>query len=318
MQQFLLISSIFLWICSFSSSVLAGPWFTGPLLAPAGHTIPKGHTNVEVYGLDVETTGRFDASGHLIHTPLFRSLVANPIISHGLTDWMDVQFIVPYVYNHTRNVSSHRLADVSAVVGLQVLEQKESKWKPNLRFAITETFPTGRFEYLNPDLAGTDATGLGSYETQLALNFQLLHEVLPGHYLRTRLSLTRLYSSRVRVHGLNSYGGAVDTSGTIATGTENDADLAFEFTLDKHWVAVMEGYISEGQSTRFDGILSIGNIGGPTVTIGSDRFYEEALAPALEYNFNENIGLIGGLWFPITGKNTSNYMAFILALNAFW
>lgn len=39
--------------CAFlllSSTANAGPWWTGPLLAPAGHTIPKGHSNLELYG----------------------------------------------------------------------------------------------------------------------------------------------------------------------------------------------------------------------------------------------------------------------------
>lgn len=318
MQQIIRPVVIFLCICTLNAPTFAGPWFTGPLLAPSGHIIPRGHTNLEVYGLDILSNGHYDESGRLIHTPLFTSLVANPLLSHGFTDWMDVQITVPYVYNSTLGQHHQRLADVSAVIGLQLLEQKESQWRPDLRFAVAETIPTGRFDALNPQLAGTDATGLGSYQTQFALNFQQLTEVFKSHYLRTRLSLTRLYSSKVPVHGLSSYGGAIDTEGTISTGVENDADLAFEFTLNQNWVAVMEGYVSQGQSTRFNGILSIGNLGSPTVSIGSGNYYEEALAPAIEYNFNENIGLIGGVWFPIKGKNTTDYTTYVLALNAYW
>ncbi len=122
----------------------------------------------------------------------------------------------------------------------------------------------------------------------------------------------------MKVNGFNSYGGSLLTRGTIATGVENDVDLAFEYTLTQNWVAVMEGYISEGQATRFNGIVNIGTLGGPSVSIGSGKFYEEALAPALEYNFNENIGLIGGVWFPVQGKNTADYITYVLALNAFW
>lgn len=318
MQQIIKPLIIFLCIYVFSNSAVAGPWFTGPLLAPAGHTIPSGHTNFEMYGLDVVTDGQYLESGRRVRSPLFRSLVANPVLTHGFTDWMDAQMVIPYVYNSTRGHHYHRLADVSAALGFQLIEQKESKWKPDLRFVVQETFPTGRFDSLNPDFAGTDATGLGSYQTQFALNFQYLAEVFTSHYLRTRLSLTRLYSSRVNVVGLNSYGGSTTTQGSINTGVENDADLAFEFTLTQNWVAVMEGYISEGQATRFNGIVNIGNLGGPSPNIGSGSFYEEALAPALEYNFNQNVGLIGGVWFPIKGRNTSHYITYVLALNAYW
>lgn len=316
MQQLRGIVVTFLLICA--STAIAGPWFTGPLLAPAGHTVPKGHINFEMYGLDVRANGHFNDNGKKVRTPLFQSIVGNPVFTYGVTDWMDVQALTPYVRNSTRGVNSEGYGDLTGVIGLQVMEQKESKWKPSLRFAISETFPTGKFEYLSPQLAGTDATGLGSYMTQLALNFQHLTQVFDTHYLRTRLSLTRLYSSKVKVHGLNSYGGVVDTDGQIATGIENDADLAFEFTLTQNWVAVMEGYVSEGKATRFNGILSLNNIGGPSVSIGSGDFFETALAPAIEYNFNEHIGLIGGVWFPLSGKNTSDYVAYLLALNAYW
>lgn len=301
-----------------SPIALAAPWFTGPLLAPSGHTIPRGHVNLEVYGLHIASDGSYNASGQLIRNPLFTTRVANPIMSIGLNDWMDAQFSLPYIFANTRKVNSNRLGDVAAALGFQILEQKDSAWKPNLRFAIQETIPTGRFDRLNPLALGTDSTGLGSYQTQFALNFQHLTEVFSTHYLRTRLSLTRLYSSQVNVHGLNSYGGSVTTNGVIATGVENDANLAFEFTLTQHWVAVMEGYVSQGDSTRFNGNFGIGNLGSPDNHIGSGSYYEEALAPAIEYNFNSNIGLIGGVWFPIKGRNTSHYITYMMALNAYW
>lgn len=310
----LLINLIFL--TPFIHATSSAPWLTGPLLAPAGHTVPRGHTNFEFYGLDIFTNGHFDESGRLTRTPLFRTVVADPILTHGFTDWLDVQIVAPYAFNSTLGRHSDRMADVSGTVGLQILEQRESAWKPDLRFAIQEIFPTGRFEFLDPAALGTDATGIGAYQTQLALNFQQVTE-FKSHFLRTRLSLTRLYCSPVTVHGFNSFGGSEKTEGIVNAGVENDADLAFEFTLTQHWVLVMEGYISQGDSVLFNGTNSIGNI-GPAVTTLSGPYYEEALAPAIEYNFTANVGLIGGVWFPVKSRNTSDYMTYLLALNAYW
>lgn len=318
MQQFFKLIAIFVCFGNLNNLAIAGPWLTGPLLAPSGHTIPRGHTNLEVYGLNILSNGQYNASGQIIPNPLFQTVMANPVFSHGLTDWLDVQMIVPYAFNSTRGVHYNRITDVAASIGLQLLEQKGHFWKPDLRFAVQQVFPTGKFERLNPQLAGTDSTGLGSYQTTIAFNFQHVTELFKTHYLRTRLSLSHLYSSAVTINGLSSYGGTVNTQGRIRPGGENDADLAFEFTVTKNWVAVMEGYISQGEATRFNGILTTGNIGGPPVNVGSGDYYEEALAPAIEYNFNENIGLIGGIWFPIKGKNTANYTTYVLALNAFW
>lgn len=309
---------IFLCLSLFNQIALADPWFTGPLLAPAGHTVPKGHTNFELYGLDSTTNGSYNNFGTLIHAPHFESHVINPVITHGYTDWFDVQLTTPYIFNSTRGVDYHRLADVAVAFGIQIWEQNKSPKRVDVRILIQETFPTGRYQHLSPAELGTDSTGLGSYQTQFGLNFQYLLQVLDTHYLRTRLIITRLYASPVTVAGLNSYGGTPITLGKINPGTENGIDLAFEYTLTQNWVAVFEGTMSNGRATRFNGVLTIGNIGGPGATIGSGQYREKALAPALEYNLNGNLGLIGGVWFPLSGENTSHYLTYVLALNAYW
>lgn len=307
---------IFLYAGFLTGMSYAGPWFTGPILAPAGHTVAKGHTNFEFYGLDVNTDGQYTSSGKFRSIPLFNSVLLNPLLTHGFTDWLDVQLSLPYAFNSTQGVHYNRITDTSVGVGIQLFEQKKSKWLPDLRFFIQETFPSGAYELLNPAFLGTDATGLGSYRTLIAANFQYLKELYNSHYLRTRLMISRLYSSKVNVSGINSFGGTANTHGTINPGPEDNVDLAFEYTLTQHWVAVMEGYYSEGQASRFNGILDIVN--DDSTFIGSNQYYEYGLAPALEYNFNANLGIIGGVWFPVKGKNTSHFMTYVLAINAYW
>jgi hypothetical protein len=318
MRQFIKPVVIFLSLCGFNNLVFAGPWFTGPLLAPAGHTIPNGHTNLEMYGIDVFSNGRFDQSGNLIHTPLFRSVVANPIISHGFTDWLDAQISIPYVFNSTLGKNSNKITDISTALGIQLVEQKGSPTRADVRILLQEVFPTGRFENLNPALLGTDSTGLGSYQTQIGLNLQYLREIYNGHYLRSRLILSHLHASAVNINGFTSYGGSANAHGRVSAGSENDINLGFEYTLTQNWVAVLEGTYSKGNSTRFSGDLNVGNLGGPQSNIGYPDYDETALAPAIEYNFNSHIGVIGGVWFPLTGKNTSHYMTYLLALNTYW
>lgn len=302
-----------------NQSVNADPWFTGPLLAPAGHTVAKGHTNFEIYGLDVLNNGHYDNNEHLIHTNLFKSRIVNPIITHGFTEWLDVQLAVPYAFNSTQNASYNRLADISVALGLQLIEQNKSPKRVDLRVLVQETFPTGRYERLSAKRLGTDSTGLGSYQTQVGLNLQYLLQVFDTHYLRTRLIFSHLFTTPVKVHGLDSYGGTKTTAGTINAGSDNTFDIAFEYTLTQNWVAVMEGTIANGDATRFNGVLNTGPIGQPTTSsIGSGDYKEKALAPAVEYNFNSNLGLIGGVWFPVSGKNTSHYTTYVLALNAYW
>ncbi|MBI2784906.1 MAG: hypothetical protein HYX60_00785 [Legionella longbeachae] len=294
----------------------ATPWFTGPIFAGSGHTIPRGHTNFEIYGIDVLSNGKYNNSGNVINTPLFKSILINPLLTHGFTDWMDIQVSVPYAYNATRGMSYNHVADNSLGAGFQLIEQKKHKLLPDLRLFIQEIFPTGKFEQLSPVLLGTDSTGLGSYRTNITLNFQYLAEVFNSHYLRTRLIYSRLYSTPVNVTGLSSFGGTLNTRGKIDPGTESDIDLAFEFTLTQNWVAVMEGYITQGGANNFSGILNTVNDGDTPSFRGN--FYETGLAPAIEYNITSNVGIIGGVWFPVKGQNTSHFISYVVALNAFW
>jgi len=308
----------FLFMLGGSATVFAGPWFTGPIFAPAGHTIPKGHTNFEMYGLDIYTRGRYTDTGQIVRFPVIMTTVANPILTHGFTDWFDVQLGIPYLFNATRDIAFNRLGDVSVAAGFQLAEQKQNRGLPDIRLMFAETVPTGRFEDLIPELAGMDSTGYGTYQNQITLNFQHVKTLFQTHYLRTRLALSAYHFSPVHIHGFNSYGGDATTDGVIEAGAEWDADLAFEYTVTQNWVAVMEGYISKGQSTRFHNNNAVKTETGDQVVIGNGSYREIVLAPAIEYNFSGNIGVIGGVWFPVNGKNTSKYLGYCLALNAYW
>ncbi len=59
MKKINIIKIIFL----FSSFHLyADPWFTGPILAPAGRVVQIGHINFELYGFWTTKTGSYDRS----------------------------------------------------------------------------------------------------------------------------------------------------------------------------------------------------------------------------------------------------------------
>ncbi|CEK10436.1 transporter family protein [Legionella hackeliae] len=305
--------------CCFSSSLTwaGGPWFTGPLLAPAGHTIPRGHTNLEVYGFYTDNEGIYTRHWKLIHTPRSESIVGNPIFSHGLTDKLDIQYGIPYVYNKNQGASAQGLGDTSVALGYQLLEQKGSSWRPDLRVTVQEIIPTGKFETLNPLNNGADATGLGSYQTGIAFNFQHLRQIGETHYLRTRLSLNYLHAYDVDIEGASSFGGTTQTLGTINPGSLFTADLAAEFTLTQNWVAVMEGYYASRAATRFRGFIGNDAQGNPA-SIGHGDIEEITLSPAIEYNFSPNIGIIAGPWFTVSGRETTKFISYVAAINAYW
>ncbi len=302
---------------SYSEYSLADPWFTGPILAPPGRTIPNGHTNFEVYVFDTLTQGIFDRNWQLIRLPRSESIVVNPIFSHGYADKFDIQFSVPFVYNNARRTNTRYVGDSALTLGYQLIEQNNSRWRPNLRITLQEIIPTGRFRQLNPANNGADATGSGSYQTAFGLNLQHLAQFNEVNYLRTRISLSYVYAFPVSVEGLTSYGGTNSTSGRVWPGDLMSLDWAYEYTVTQNWVAVMETFIASRNATHFKGFIGLDPM-GRMVDIGRRASINITLAPALEYNFSGNLGIIAGPWFSIAGKNTPDFLSYVVAINGFW
>lgn len=314
MKRILAILLTLLW-CSTKS--IAGPWFTGPLLAPAGHTIPAGHVNFEPYLFITDNNGIYNRHWRLSHAPLSHSVTGNPIFTYGLTDHFDIQYSIPYAYNTANQRHYQHISDVSAILGYQALEQGKSKWLPDLRITLQEIFPSGKFRNLDPTFNGIDATGSGSYQTVVALNFQHLFQLTELNYLRTRLSVAYQMPIDVHIRGYSSYGGGFLAKGSIDPGNMFTLDGAAELNITQNWVLVMEGYYVNRDRTHFNGFPGF-KTDGTLATVGHDQVEEISLAPAIEYNFNENVGLIAGYWWSIAGKNAVNFNSVVIALNLFW
>lgn len=283
----------------------ASPWMTGPLLAPAGKTIPAGHVNIEPYALYTVTENAF------------RNLNLLPIVTVGLTSFLDLQATLPYYYNWERHQHGSHIADASLTLGLQVLTQKENTWIPDLRFTIQENFPTGVYQNLNPAKFGTDVTGHGSYGTSFGLNFQRVDELIKEHYLRTRLSIIYTNLGKVKVHGLNAFGGGINTQGLVNPGNSFSTDLAFEYSLTQNWVPVFEMLYTQSLKTNFTGVSGF-TPAGDLAGVGGAGGKQFSLAPALEYNFNANLGVIAGVWFSVSGPHASRFTTEAIAINYYF
>jgi len=292
-------------LLSFSSTVFASPWWTGPLLAPSGRTIPAGHVNFEPYGF------------YTVYPQHYRNYELLPILTVGLTNFIDLQTSLPVDYDTDQGQHSGGIGDYSLGLGFQILREDENTWLPYLRMTIQEIFPTGKYQNLNPTKLGTDQTGNGTFQTSINFIFQKTKQFKKEHYLRTRLALAGGYAQDVTVRGFNAYGGGAGAVGKVAPGNNYSADLAFEYSLTQHWVPVFEMLYANSKATGFSGnpgLSASGAVGG----VGGGGGSQISLAPAIEYNFNGNIGIIGGVWFSVTGKPSSQFTAYTIALNYYF
>lgn len=303
-------------LCGFAQ---AEPWFTGPILAQSGKTVDLGHFNFELYGISTTRPAIFNNDGNAIRTPTLYTLQALPLLTYGLTHRIDVQVGVPYLRRHIAGIKGDdkHIGDTSVLLGFQLLRQHPGSFLPNLRLTIQEIFPTGQFAGTTPTDKGAGATGAGSYQNILALNFQQLTQFTEINYLRTRLSLAYIYPHSTNVRGISIFGGDPNTRGVVHPGSSMIADLAGEFTVTQHWVMVMEVFYTKHQASSFTG--NRGVIPGHILPmIGSPKGYQFSIAPAIEYNFSKHIGILAGQWIALSGRNTSDFTSTVIALNAFW
>ena len=289
-------------------SALGLPWMTGPLLAPSGHTLAAGHTNVEPYLFVTDSFGTYTRKWARHNTPTTITVNPTAVITQGLSRHFDFQAAIPYVYNHKSGQSSAFFADISTTLGYQLLEQNKANWMPDLRLTLQETFPTGEYNDLNPAKKGTDATGAGSYQTSFGANFQKTWQ-FNSRYLRSRLSFIYTIPSSIKLTGVDAYGGSAATNGTLTYGNKFVTDLGFEYTLTNNWVPALDiVYEVSGNKNSFSGTPGTSTPSKP----GGDQV---ALAPAMEYNFSQNLGIIAGVWFTVAGKNTADFVSGVFALN---
>ncbi len=281
------------------------PWYAGPLLAPSAHVIPPHSYNIQPYLFFTDTYGQFDKHGNSHALPHHKHQIKPQVVfQFGMFERLDGVVSIPGIRNRQNGHSSTNIGDANASLGFGIL--KESAYHPAILVSVQETFPTGKYNNLDPKKGGVDATGGGSYQTTINLNFSKVVWWWTTHPMALRLSLGYSIPSSVKVNNFNAYGGAVGTHGTVHPGNSFSADFGYEYSFTQRWVAALDVVYSYSWKTTFSGHAT-----APMTSPFSDQF---SLAPALEYNPSPNLGLLAGVWFTVWGRNSSNFFSEIVSV----
>ena len=87
-------------------------------------------------------------------------------------------------------------------------------------------------------------------------------------------------------------------------------DIAMEYTLTRNWAFAADLFYVYSNKTKFSG-TTLAPIGRPS----SEQL---SFAPAIEYNWNINVGIITGAWVTLTGRNSSCFRGSVTAVNVYF
>lgn len=286
------------------------PWYAGPLLTPSAHIIAPGSVNVQPYLFYTNNYARFDQQGHSKKIPSIHTF--NPTVPClvGMLPWMELTFNVQGVWTQARKQYTGFWGDTTVGLGFGLLS--EGPYRPALFFGIKETFPSGRYQKLNPKKQGTDATGGGSYSTNLSFNIAKVIWWVPLHPMNVRASFSYSLPALVSVKGYNAYGGGTGTRGKVHPGNTFQGDLGFEYSFSQKWVFPLDVVYVYSRKTTFSGKPGRTAPGVPAA-VGGPFNDNLSLAPGLEYNPKENMSFLAGVWFSVWGRNSLNFASAVFS-----
>jgi hypothetical protein len=294
-------------------SVREDPLFTGTLLSTRGSTMDHGHMVVEPYFYFTRFGGLYNNNWRLQSATSTRTMVLQTYFIYGVTERIDLEIAPQWLGNYAKSESSEGFGDFPLQLGFQLVRGRPDSWRPDVRVWVQETFPTGSYNDLSPTRTGLGGTGGGSFATTLGIGAQKLFWLQDDHVFRGRLNASYGFYSSVTVQGFNSYGGGFGTQGRVEPGSVTTLTAAGEYTLTRRLILALDVSVQFAEATRYTGTPGVGVTGEP-VPVG--KGYSEVLtvAPAVEYFWNQHVGVIAGPWFSLRGRNTSEFFGVVAAL----
>jgi hypothetical protein len=277
------------------------------MLAPSAGTLPRGHMLVEPYVYDVMGYGSYGGNGALNGEPHSNNYGSLTYIIYGLADRVSAGVIPTLGIATVKNgpgSSGIRFGDLSLLAQYRIAQYKSGSWIPTTSINLQETFPTGKYDRLG-DSPG-NGFGSGAYTTTVSLYTQTYFWMANGRILRFRLNASEGLSSAVNIEGVSVYGTAQDFHGYARRGKTFTLDVAQEYSATQNWVFALDLVYRHGGNTLVSGNTGVSNSGS------SDTYF---VAPAIEYNWSSNAGILLGLRTTPAGVNTSASLTPAIAVN---
>jgi hypothetical protein len=298
---------------------LEDAWWTGPILAASASTLPKGHFLIEPYLFDVITTEHYDERGRRQDTARVDSFGSLTYLLYGITDEVSAGLIPTLGFTDLstgQDSSGIRVGDLTVQAQYRLTRFREGGWVPTTSVVLQESLPTGKHDQLGS--RPSDGIGSGAHTTTLALYSQHYFWMPNGRILRTRFNVSRSFSADASVRNVSVYGTGEGFRGEAEPGATSLLNLSGEYSLTRNWVLALDFYYQRDENTSVRGRTTELVDGQPQeidVRANSGSGWRFGLAPALEYNWNGNVGVIFGARWVVDGRNVGATFTPVAAIN---
>lgn len=276
-------------------------WWTGPMLSNSAATLPKGHALIESYAFD-QIQG---------DTSLYGSLT---YLLYGVTDTLTVG-AKPMFGAASGQGGRLRagIGDITLSAQYRLTPPKAPAGKPTIAVSLQYSLPTGRYDRLDTQ----PGVGLGSgvHATTLSLYAQQYFWLPNGHIFRARLNIASVWSDKARIDGASVYGTAAGFAGRASPGPRFDVGVSGEYSVTRNWVLGLDLVTSRTASTKISGTTM--SAGGSLSTVRFDlpRAQSWGIAPAIEYSWRPNLGVLLAARFIPRGHNVPGSVTPAVAIN---
>lgn len=281
-------------------------WWTGPMLAPSAATLPRGHVLIEPYLYDVAAAGS-NSFGSLTY------------VNYGLADRLTVGLIPTAGFTRVADGPSSSgigWGDLTVLAQYRLTQFRPGRPVPTTSVVVQETFPTGKFDRLGD--RPSDGFGSGAHTTTVALYSQTYFWLPNGRIMRVRLNASQAFSSEVTVEGVSVYGTETGFRGRAKPGSAFSLNASWEYSLTRNWVLALDLTYRHQGNTRVSGhdVRALGQAPDPArVELGSDPQNTFGMAPAIEYNWRSNWGVLLGVRVIPGSRNTTASITPAVAIN---
>ncbi len=287
-------------------------WFTGSLYAVSPALSHAGALAIEPYAIYSRNTGSFDAAGnHLPRTDGTDAAILLTVVKYGLTDRLTIATTPAFTHswNDLRSSTGSGFGDLPIELEYRLQDGVIATGAPSITASIGTRLPTGAYDHLHNPLNGR---GSGAWSARAGILAQSLFNTGDNVAMRVRVyGSVSMPVASVSVHDASVYGTEAGFVGRVLPGASAEVGMSVGYALNQRWVLALDLLYDTSPGFAVNGTRADGRW-GQTRSASSSSF---AIAPAVEYSWSADAGIIAGVAFSAAGRNSASYVAPQIAIS---